>query len=151
MKTFILPVLLMVALTGCFGKQNVRVEYVDRPYPVPSVPKPPRVDRPVLEIDKLSQSERANIGSTVKALVVSLQQQREYSAILEEIIQIYEQMAIKSEIIIELLPGATTGTDALIFSTTQDQTEVKPTPDVMRLINPDLEKMRRLRERVEAE
>lgn len=97
MKKLIVLLMLSVMLVGC-KSQMVKTEYVEVKVPVNSVPQPPVVSRPVPETSLLTTADRKDIGKVAKAVTVERDQWKEYSSILETIINKYKELADKAGI-----------------------------------------------------
>lgn len=100
----LIPLFAIVLLaSGCntFCKKQepiIKTEYVYVNVPVNSVPAPPKVERPVLETERLTAADRKDVGIVGKAIVVANEQLEAYSKVLEGIVNKYKELADKSEV-----------------------------------------------------
>lgn len=99
MNKLALTVILALSLGACKTMEPiVKTEYVDRPVPVATVPKPPKVDKPTLETTKLTEEDRKDIGIVSKAIVIENKQLKGLVGIYELIINTYDKAADASGI-----------------------------------------------------
>lgn len=106
MKSIIVPIFIVVFLSGCWGGgRNVIRDVVEVPVPVAVVPNPPEVTRPILATEVLTEEQKANVGELVKAHRVALQQAITYATILERVIDVYRRLHIETKSNLELLRG----------------------------------------------
>lgn len=90
----IAPLTLLITLTGCgaFDREPETVtEYQEKAVPVYSVPEPPEVPRPSLELEKVD--EDSSDGEVAKAYAISVMQLTDYTRLLEKVINKYREMA----------------------------------------------------------
>lgn len=96
-------ILMTLAITACAGKdQIIKTNYVTVEKPVPTVPRPPEVKKPVLATEELTPEDRKDLGKVAKALVIENKQLRGYVTILESIVDKYRELAEQSEFKSEL-------------------------------------------------
>jgi hypothetical protein len=99
MNIKLLAVAVVVVLaTACVPKTIIKTEYVEKKVPVPAVPAPPQVEKPVYETSKLTEEDRKDIGKVTQAVTVEAKQKDGYIVILEMVINKYKELADKSEI-----------------------------------------------------
>lgn len=89
---FILTVTLF--LTACH--HQVKVEYQDRYVPIMLVPPPPQLSVPEYYAEELTEEQKQSIGEVTKAYVVSTQQAMNYIDNLQNVYDLYVQLAEES-------------------------------------------------------
>jgi len=87
-------------IIGC-KSVDPKVEYRDKAYPVYVVPHPPKVDKPKLEIENLTDSQKNDIGQLSKAYAISLKQTMQYACKLKNIVDEYEKLSEASPLPVE--------------------------------------------------
>ena len=95
MKALVAILLSATLLTGC-GKTLIKTEYKDKYIPVMVVPKATTNGRPELEINKLTEAEKADDGIYAKALTATAEQLKGYIRELETVIDKYNDLAAAS-------------------------------------------------------
>ena len=79
-------------LVGC-SLFPERVVYEEYPIPVYTIPEPPEIERPSLPIHSLSERDRDDSETVIRAYVISTRLLLNYAVALEEIVQAYADLA----------------------------------------------------------
>lgn len=96
MKRFILA-LAIILTAGCqTNPPKETIVYVDKPVPFYIVPYPSDIQKPDFEIDKVDK-ENYTPGQIAKAYRVTIQQYKQYTNLLVEVIDKYRELAEKSK------------------------------------------------------
>lgn len=85
---------LALLLSGC--ETTKKIVYKEVPYPVYVVPAPPEIERPVLQIHKLTDEQKAIDGEILKAERASVVQLLSYIDELELIVGKYRELSVES-------------------------------------------------------
>jgi hypothetical protein len=91
-KKIILVLLVAFMLPACTTPQ-IKTVYVDKNIPIPYVPHPPSISRPILDIQTLTPKQKADNGEMIKSLVISLHQATNYACSLEIIVNEYKDLS----------------------------------------------------------
>lgn len=98
MKHIILLIFVAIFFAGCATRPPVEhVVYVDKYIPIPIVPNPPTVKKPDYYANSLTEEQKNDIGELGKAYVISSQEAVNYTRNLEEVYEVYKDMAARSE------------------------------------------------------
>lgn len=126
MKNILSVILLSVLLVGCnsIGK----VKYHDVATPVYVVPAPPKIERPTLAIDSLTEEQRNDPGLVEQAKRASSIQKQGYIEQLEAIIAKYGALAVESQTNLNKMLGANAPLVPSIDSASVDEWKVKMAP-----------------------
>lgn len=104
MMKYIIPFIIAVSLSGCLSKPIVKQTIQEKQVPIAVFPAPPPVDKPILEIDKLTPADRLEISKVSKAMTITVEQLKRYSSRLEDVYNKYKELANTSVTIDELDP-----------------------------------------------
>lgn len=90
--TIIIGLLSMVSACAT-APPIVQIEYKTVEIPVPYAPKPPVVDKPVLDVTTLTPAQKEDLGELSKSYKISLIQVENYADDLEKIIKKYDDLS----------------------------------------------------------
>ena len=95
--------LLALMLVSC-ATQPTKTVYVDKNIPVYIVPAPPKVEKPILIINSLTDAQKNNIGELTKAYAISLKQTMQYACKLKNIVDKYTELSLLNPSLIMPVP-----------------------------------------------
>lgn len=96
MYKIIILIFSILLLAGC-GTPRERIVYQDKYIPIPVVPPPPEIIKPVFYINGLSELDKQNIGVLSKAYVISAKQAMAYIDQLLIVYNLYEKLSALSK------------------------------------------------------
>lgn len=95
----VLGIAMMVGmLAAC---QQPKIEYKTTYVPVYVVPKSAKIDKPALVINNLSPDQQNDPGTMVQALKISFVQLKQYSCMVSNLLDKYQDLAAKSPLPVE--------------------------------------------------
>jgi type IV pilus biogenesis protein CpaD/CtpE len=80
-------------LSACAVAPPAKIVYQEVKIPIIVVPAPPKFERPVLEIDKLSDLQKEDEGQLAKAYVITIKQLEDYSDRQQQSIDKYDDLS----------------------------------------------------------
>lgn len=97
-------IIISILLTGC-GLLPTKTEtiFVDKYVPIPITPHPPEIDSPEFYAKELTEEQKQAIGELAKAFVISSTEAIIYILQLEAGYELWERLAVKSDVRIESL------------------------------------------------
>jgi len=96
-KTLTILILCSTLVACGSNPTKVHTEYKKTYVPIYTVPKPPEAERPVLQIEALTEEQKKDAGEVAKAMTISIAQLKDYIAVLERILNKYKELAEEGE------------------------------------------------------
>jgi hypothetical protein len=84
---------IVLAILSACTTSPPRIVYQEVKIPITVVPAPPKLERPVLEIDRISDTQKQDKGELDKAYVITIKQLEGFSDRQQKIIDKYDALS----------------------------------------------------------